>query len=203
MSESPTNPAIALTGRLEELHQLDAPAGLLAQALHAVIPPGPVKDLLSGRPLGHALHPLLTDVPIGAWTSALFLDFAGGRGSAGAADRLIALGVVAALPTAVSGWSDWSDAPIRDRRVGLVHAAANIGALGLFSGSLRARRNGRRGRGKAMSLAAAGALSLGGYLGGHLAYARGVAVEDRAAEPAPTASAEPAAPGAAEPAPAA
>src|SRR5476649_213166 len=35
---------------------------------------GPAKDFLHGKWLGHALHPVLTDIPIGAWTTALALD---------------------------------------------------------------------------------------------------------------------------------
>ena len=39
----------------------------------------PLKDALSGTWLGHPLHPLLTDLPIGFWTSAFTLDLVGGR----------------------------------------------------------------------------------------------------------------------------
>jgi uncharacterized membrane protein len=151
-----------------------------------VLPDGPVREAAEGRFLGHALHPLLTDVPIGAWTSSLVLDLVGGPASAPAADLLIAVGVAAALPTAISGWADWSRAPVEQRRVGIVHAAANVLAVGLFGGSLRQRVRRRRTRGKLLSLAASGALGVGGYLGGHLAYARGVGVEARAPSgPAP------------------
>src|ERR671936_876851 len=33
-----------------------------------------VRDFLHGTWLGHPLHPVLTDVPIGAWTTAVLLD---------------------------------------------------------------------------------------------------------------------------------
>jgi nitrite reductase/ring-hydroxylating ferredoxin subunit len=63
------------------------------------------------------------------------------------------------------------------RRIGIVHAAANgTGAL-LFAGSLKARRGGSRGRGKLLALAGMGAISAGGWLGGHLSYSEGVGVD--------------------------
>ena len=47
------------------LEALDAPARAVAKSIRGNIPPGPVKDALSGTWLGHALHPLTTDLPIG------------------------------------------------------------------------------------------------------------------------------------------
>jgi uncharacterized membrane protein len=126
------------------------------------LPAGPLKDALSGTWLGHTLHPLLTDLPIGAWTSSLMLDAIGGPQSRTAAKRLIAIDILAALPTAATGVCDWGDTQPKERRVGLMHAAANTTALALFSTSLLARRHGRHGRGIALSLAAAGALGVGG-----------------------------------------
>lgn len=147
-----------------------------------MLPAGAAKDALSGRWLGHPLHPMLTDVPIGAWTSSLLLDALGGRQSRGAADRLIAIGIVAAVPTAASGIADWGDTQARERRVGIVHAAANTIALSLFSASLVARRGQRRGRGVLFSVLGAGTLGAGGYLGGHLSYALGLGVDRTAFE---------------------
>src|SRR5215218_119324 len=80
------------------LDQLDAPAQAVGKAVRDTVPAGPVKDGLSGTWLGHALHPLLTDLPIGTWTSALLLDWLGGKGSERAADRLIGIGLAATLP---------------------------------------------------------------------------------------------------------
>jgi hypothetical protein len=37
-----------------------------------------VRNLLSGTDLGHPLHPMLTDLPIGAWVMSALLDAAGG-----------------------------------------------------------------------------------------------------------------------------
>ena len=185
----PGQPALhRLAERIGELEALDRPAGLVAGAVRQVIRPGVVKNALSGTYLGHPVHPLLTDVPIGTWTSALLLDLFGGSESDEAAERLVAAGILAALPTAISGYSDWADTAMsnpRARRVGIVHAASNVTALALFSASLLARRRGRRARGKALALAGAGALGAGGYLGGHLSYAEGVGVAQTAFDRGP------------------
>jgi len=170
---------------IEGAAALDAPAKALAKGVRGVLSPGPVKDALSGTWLGHALHPLLTDTVIGTWTSALLLDLAGGKDS-GAADRLVAAGIVCALPTALTGVSDWADAePGADgvRRVGAVHAAGNVAALGLQTASLLARRRGDRGRGRALSLGANALLALTGYLGGHLTLAQGIGVDQTVFDP--------------------
>ncbi|HET9101776.1 MAG TPA: DUF2231 domain-containing protein [Solirubrobacteraceae bacterium] len=189
MSPSPLN---TLAARLESITALDGPAGAAAGVVNTALPAGPAKDLLSGTWLGHALHPLVTDVPVGAWTSAAILDWTGGRDSRGAADRLILTGLLAAGAAAVTGWSDWADAEADSpavRRSGLVHAALNGTAATLMIGSYRARRRGDRGRGRLLSVAGTAALGAGGWLGGHLSYTLGSGVSS----PAPAAGAQSAA----------
>ena len=131
-------------------------------------------NVLRGTWLGHALHPLLTDVPIGFWTSAVTLDLVGGPAARPSATRLVGLGVLAAVPTAVTWWAEWAGTGQREQRVGVVHAVSNVTALALFAGSWLARRRGDHARGTALGLVASGALGAGGYLGGHLATARKV-----------------------------
>ena len=149
------------------------------------IGPGPVKDLLSGTWLGHPLHPMLTDLPIGAWTSAFVLDVVGGERAADAARMLVGVGVVAAVPTAVSGWSDWADTEGEDRTIGLTHALGNIAATALYGASWLARKGGRRGLGIALAMAGGGIASGTAYLGGHLVYGRGVGVDTTAFDRVP------------------
>jgi nitrite reductase/ring-hydroxylating ferredoxin subunit/uncharacterized membrane protein len=176
-----------LARRFERASGLDPAAQAAAKLVRGALPPGPAKDAISGTWLGHALHPLLTDTVIGTWTSALILDVAGGPDGE-AADRLIAVGILAALPTAATGLSDWSDAePGNDgvRRVGAVHALGNVAALGLQVGSLAARRRGARGRGVLLSLGANALLGLTGYLGGHLTLAQGIGVDQTVFDPGP------------------
>jgi nitrite reductase/ring-hydroxylating ferredoxin subunit/uncharacterized membrane protein len=181
---TPSRPALhVLAERVGELQVLDPAAKAVAKAVRNALPAGPVKDALSGTWLGHALHPLLTDVPIGTWTSATILDLIGGSAGRRGADRLVGVGILAAMPTAITGLSDWADTePGNDavRRIGTVHAISNVTALALYSGSLAARLAGRRGAGVALGLAGAGALGAGGHLGGHLSYAKGVGVDTHA-----------------------
>ena len=176
----------ALAQRLTGLTAVDGVARQIGKATRRTIRPGPLRDALSGRALGHALHPLLTDLPIGTWTSATLLDVIGGRDTDRAAQRLIGVGIAAALPTAATGLLDWADTePVDDevRRVGVVHALSNVAALSLYGASLAARRRGARRRGQALGLAGAGALAVGGHLGGHLSYAKAVGVDATAFGP--------------------
>jgi nitrite reductase/ring-hydroxylating ferredoxin subunit/uncharacterized membrane protein len=188
-AEEPSRPTLhRLAERAGALEQLDGGAEWVSEAVRGALGPGPLKDVLSGTWLGHALHPLLSDVPIGTWTSATLLDLFGGAGTEKAADRLIGVGVAAALPTAASGFSDWADTTLTSapvRRIGMVHAAANTAALALYGLSWVARKRGRRGSGVALGLAGAGALAVGGHLGGHLSYSRGVGVDQTAFEYGP------------------
>jgi uncharacterized membrane protein len=163
---------------------LDTPAEFIAAKVRELVPDGPVKDVLDGSVIGHALHPLLTDLPIGTWTSALLLDWLGGSGSQDAADRLIGIGLAAAAPTFVSGWVDYAAATDRGdgdtvRRVGIVHALANGGGAALMATSLAARRNGARGRGKLLALAGGALMGAGAFLGGHLSFGEGTGVGPR------------------------
>ena len=177
-----------IADRLAAVEPLDTVAKPIAKFFRDTIPKGAVKDALSGTWLGHALHPVLQLAPLGTWTSAVLLDLFGGEDDEAAAEKLIGAGLLAALPTFVSGWNDYSDTePASDsvRRVGLVHAGANgLGAM-LFLSSLVARGRGSTGRGKLLALAGIGALGAGGWLGGHLSYAEGVGVDTTAFEDLP------------------
>jgi nitrite reductase/ring-hydroxylating ferredoxin subunit/uncharacterized membrane protein len=172
----------ALSERIGSIDALDAPAKAIAKQIRNLLPDGGgAKDLLSGTWIGHALHPLLTDVPIGTWTSATLLDLFGGRASRPAAQRLIGVGLAAAAPTAWTGWSDWADTEPDDdevRRIGIVHALVNGGAIALYGASFAARRRGAHTSGVLLGLAGAGAMGAGGWLGGDLAFARGVGVNE-------------------------
>jgi nitrite reductase/ring-hydroxylating ferredoxin subunit len=182
-------PPHQIVDALESASALDGPAKFIGKNVRNAIPHGPVKDALSGTWLGHALHPMLTDVVIGSFTSAMLLDWLGGDEDGRAAERLIGVGLAAYGPTALTGVNDWSDSEVADdrvRRVGLVHAWTNAGAFWLFAASLKSRRSGSRGRGKALALAGAGVLGAGGFLGGHLSFTRGVGVNQTAFDEGPS-----------------
>jgi nitrite reductase/ring-hydroxylating ferredoxin subunit/uncharacterized membrane protein len=174
-----------LAQRLEQADGLDEAAKTGQRWLRAVLKPGPVRDLLSGTWLGHRLHPLLIAAPLGSWVSATVLDLTGGPEARKAADHLIGFGILAAVPTAASGANDWMDLLGAERRVGLVHASVNYSALALMIASWAARRRGRRATGVALSLAGDALIGMGGYLGGHLSFSKGVGVNVTAFDTGP------------------
>ncbi len=159
---------VDLTDRLERSKSMDRPISALAKAVHARIRPGPLRDMLHGVPAGKPMHPPLAGITLGCWTSAALLDFA--KADPRAVRVLLATGIATSLPTAAAGLTDWSSLHREQQRVGFVHMLSNVAALGLFSASLLARVRGRDHAGRALSYAGLAAVSLGGYLGGHLAY---------------------------------
>jgi nitrite reductase/ring-hydroxylating ferredoxin subunit/uncharacterized membrane protein len=171
--------------RLGHDDRLDRLAGPVGDAARHALGRQPVKDALSGTWLGHPLHPVLTDLPIGFWTSAFTLDLFGGRRSRRAATQLVAWGVVSAVPTALTGAADWGDTTGPARRVGLVHATANSAALACYAASWWSRVRGRHARGVALGLAGATAATVGGYLGGHLIANLGIGTDRSAASRPP------------------
>ena len=172
--------------RIEQLEPLDTVSEPLQRAVRSAVPQdSQVKDLLSGTWLGHPLHPPLTDVVVGAWTSALLLDLVGGKHGQEAADRLVAAGILAAVPTASAGLSDWAELRSESRRVGSVHALGNTTALLLHTLSWFARRRGERARGITLSALGYGVATFSAWLGGHLSFAKGVGVNQTAFEDAP------------------
>ncbi len=177
----------SIAERIEQLDILDSISEPLQQAVRTAVPQeSQLKDLLSGTWLGHPVHPPLTDLVIGAWTSALLLDLLGGEDAEQAADRLVAAGVLAAVPTAAAGLSDWAELRGGSRRVGSVHAIGNTSALALHAVSLAARRRGDRRRGVVLSAAGYALASFSAWLGGHLSFGKGVGVNQTAFEDAPS-----------------
>lgn len=172
---------------LEQLKALDEPGKAVAKKVRELLGGGRLKEAVSGTGLGHPAHPPLTDVVIGSFMSASLLDLIAPQAGATSA-RLIALGIAASAPTALTGVSDWADTELSDdgvRRVGMVHAAANVSALLTYAASLLARRRGARARGALLALTGASLLTAGGYLGGHMAYVRGVGVNQTVFDPGP------------------
>jgi uncharacterized membrane protein len=141
------------------------------------------REILHGTWLHEPLHAVLTDVPTGSWTAAVLFDsiaaISGSKGLDKAADALVILGLISAGGAAITGMNDWSEikheAP---RKIGLVHAALNIAATGIFAGSWWARRQ-KQTRSTARALAAIGFVIVGvsAHLGGNLIYEHGVGVE--------------------------
>src|SRR6185437_2527205 len=140
---------LRLTKQLADLAEpLDAVAEPVQGAVNAV--PQPVRNVLDGVWFGNPLHPALTDIPIGAWSAAFVLDLAGSP----AADQALGVGILGAVPTALTGLNDWSHLKDDSRRIGTVHAIVNAAGLTLNVLSLAARRGGMRRIGKVLSGAA-------------------------------------------------
>ena len=173
------------TLKLEDTAALDRPVRAIEPSVRALFGTGTRGSVLRGEWLGHAVHPLLTDVVLGTWTSATLLDLVGGPDSDAAAQRLVGAGLLVVGPTAWTGWAEWSAAGARDKRVGLVHAVTNAVAIGLYTASWMARRQGRHGAGVRRSLAGAAVSGVGAYLGGHLVEGRKVASRHDAYDDAP------------------
>src|SRR6201994_2899083 len=138
---------VRVSDRLEQAEELDRVVEPVQQVVRK-LPPGRLRDALHGVWLGHPLHPVLVQVPVGAWMSAAFLD-ALGRDEDGAR-HLIGLGLLASVPAALAGSADWAEQHEQQLRTGVVHAAANSVAITLYTGALLGRRRGRRGLGKAL-----------------------------------------------------
>ena len=173
-------PLVRWTSALEGSEALDGVVRAVEPAVETVFASGARGRLLRGEWLGHAVHPTLTDLVLGSWTSATVLDLVGGPDSRRAAQRLLGVSLLAVGPTAWTGWAEWAASGERDKRVGLVHAATNAVAIGVYASSWLARRRGDHAGGVRRALVGAGVATLGGYLGGHLAVARKVGTRDPA-----------------------
>jgi nitrite reductase/ring-hydroxylating ferredoxin subunit/uncharacterized membrane protein len=166
---------------------LDGVAGKMQAALSPVLGedgPPTLKDALYGTWLGHPLHPMMTDLPIGFWTSSAVLDLAGKER---ASDLMLGIGTVSALGAAATGFAQWYDlqemkAP---RRLGALHAVLNVGATTCYAVSWLLRSRDRRGAGLAFSTAGLSLATAGGMLGGDLAYRLGIGVSRVAFEEPP------------------
>lgn len=167
-------PIFTLVDRIENDASLDPVVAKVKKSVNAVIRPQWLRDILHGVPIGHALHPLMVQVPLGAWISAAVLDAMPGTDRA--ARALVGTGIITVLPAAASGYIDWSKLHEQQMRVGIVHSGANIIATTLYLASYVQRRRGKQASGKVLSFAGLAVVSAAGYLGGHLSYSQASAV---------------------------
>lgn len=154
--------------RVADAAALDKVIDPARRAVQAALPQ-PVMNLLHGTWLGHPVHPVLVHVPVGTWVSAGLLDLI--PPFRPAATALIGTGVAAAVPASLSGAADWSEQDVGVRRLGALHAVLNTAALGLYVGSLAARKRGRGPLGLALSYAGLGVATGSAAIGGHMSYA--------------------------------
>ncbi|MCF6735954.1 Rieske 2Fe-2S domain-containing protein [Blastococcus sp. KM273129] len=154
--------------RIGDVTAFDKAIGPARRAVQGM--PSAVKDVLHGTWLGHPLHPVLVQVPVGSWVSAGLLDAVPPLRPA--ATALIGTGIAAAVPAAMSGAADWSEQGAGVRRLGALHAVMNAAALGLYGGSLVARARGRGALGRALAYAGLGLAGSSAAIGGHMSYAQ-------------------------------
>jgi uncharacterized membrane protein len=162
-----------LVERLGPLDALERPIG----AASAVTELRGWRGPLRGAPLGHAAHPWMTDVPIGLWSSSLLLDVLGHPQDRPASRRLLAAGLLSAVPTVLTGLAEWRGTARPESRVASAHAGLNLLAIGLYAGSLALRGRSHRGA-VGLSFGATTVATCAGLLGGHLATARKVGSRD-------------------------
>ena len=183
----PANPPLrhAIGEVVESQTWLDRLANPLQQWLLTLFgqpgqPKRKLKDLLNGTWLGHSLHPVLTDVPLGAWSGTMLLDLVWmgneDEGIARGSDLTLVLGLLGATGAAVTGTTDWSDLDGIDRRVGLFHGLLNGSILLTNIASLLLRLSGKRRAGIALSSVGYAASLVSAYLGGELVFAKGTGV---------------------------
>lgn len=140
-----------------------------------------IKNFLHGTWLGHPLHPIITDVPVGAWTASAVLDgleLLGEKKYKNGSDAAIAIGLLGAVGSAVTGLTDWSGTTKKKQKIGLMHGMLNLGATALYTTSYFLRKK-EKNRGTAIALAMLGysVTGLAAYLGGHLVYVEQVGVD--------------------------
>ncbi|MEP6693925.1 MAG: Rieske 2Fe-2S domain-containing protein [Chloroflexota bacterium] len=158
------------------------PLGDLFQKIfRAIYDPFPaVEDFLHGTWLGHPLHPMLTDVPIGAFIVGTTLDIVG---QPTGATWAIGVGFVSMLAAALAGYADYLDLEGTSKRVGSLHSTSMLLAAVLYFVSLGARV-GWFPLGESVAAWTAGVglvlVLVGGYLGGELVFNLGSQVDRHA-----------------------
>ena len=141
--------------------------------------PRELRDFLYGGWIGHPLHPMVVDGPIGFWVTSALLD---ALGQDEAADWALKAGTVSALGAAATGYAQWQDLQEMEtpKRMGALHALLNVSATGLYALAWICRDRGARDQGRALAFTGLGVASLSAWLGGDLAYDLGIGVNRQA-----------------------
>lgn len=166
-----------------------------------------IKNLLHGTwPLGHPLHPSITDITIGAYTAAVALDvlfffnsqtLGGSRvandpGFTRAPDFILIVAFVSSLIAIASGLTDWNDTFGEERRTGILHGLIMVVATVLFAASIILRLPGgipgTELRMLAIGLSGLGwvVMLVGAFFGGEMPYGYGTQVNRQAWSEVPT-----------------
>ncbi len=186
---SPRNTAgHAVTKNAKWLDSVADVFGALVGGFYKLPGTGVIKKLLHGTwPLGHPLHPAITDITIGAYTAALALDvlylFSRDATLFRAADFVLIVAYASSVVSIVSGLTDWKDTDAEERRTGMLHGLIMIVATVLFVSSILIRLNGGLDqRTLAIALSSVGwiVMLVGAFFGGELPYGYGTQVNRQA-----------------------
>jgi nitrite reductase/ring-hydroxylating ferredoxin subunit/uncharacterized membrane protein len=132
-----------------------------------------VRDLLNGRWLGHPLHGVLTDAPIGILFLVIVFDV---LGNPGAATVALAVGILTMLAAALAGFADYADTDGKARERATLHSTLMLGALVLYLVSLVLRLGSGSAASTAgivVSILAFLVLTAAAYVGGDVVYVLG------------------------------
>ena len=133
----------------------------------------PIRDLLVGRWLGHPLHAVLTDAPVGILFLVIVFDV---LGDPGAATIALVLGILSMIAAAIAGYADYADTDGKARERATLHSTIMLVAVVLYLVSLAARLGSGPAASTAgiwLSVLAFLVLSAGAYVGGDVAYVLG------------------------------
>ena len=144
-----------------------------------------LKSFLHGAWLGHALHPVITDVPLGAWTVALVADLVAytGRVRPEVGDFCVLIGLLAAVGAVVTGYNDHHETCGPELRLATAHGLIMTTTTLLYTASFLIRwLGGGSSHDLAVILAVVGYVVLvsGAYLGGDLVFGTGTMVNRNA-----------------------
>ena len=148
---------------------------------------GWIKTLLHGTwPLGHPLHPAITDITVGAYTAAVALDVAyvvtSDATLTRAADFIFVVAFISSLIAIVSGFTDWQHTFGEEKRTGMLHSLIMLAVSVLFLVSIIMRGTAADQRVLAMWISgvAWAALLVGAFFGGEMPYGYGTEVNRQA-----------------------
>jgi len=141
-----------------------------------------IEDILHGKQIGHPLHPILTHLTVGSWSLAFMFDvvgfLTGSKGVRWTANTLTYLGTFFAVPTAITGMTDYST--VKQEAVGQagLHGLVNSLAFLCYVRSSAARLMGSRDGAFFYSLLGMGFVTVGAWLGGDMVYRHRVGVNN-------------------------
>jgi nitrite reductase/ring-hydroxylating ferredoxin subunit/uncharacterized membrane protein len=144
-----------------------------------------LQDFLNGSWLGHSLHPVLTDVVIGAATVAVLLDvlrvFFSVAGLEAATAWALGLSALSGVGAILTGLTDFKDTAKGDERnIAGLHGVINIVAILVFALSLLQRAGGSDDAAFWTLLIGYLVISTGSYVGGHVVFKYGYMVNRNA-----------------------